>query len=151
MSRQQLRITTSLLCALVLGVHGGAARAQEHTLGLGGEVLFTLRAASDLDKGQAQRADDCYDRLRYILNNPRLKAQDIQVRELGSYGAKIVANGQLIIPIGIAEAQAHGMTPQELAQDWAAHLRKVLPKLTARPDLTEIAYRHAPKQHVTRR
>lgn len=111
-----------------------SARA-DVTVGLGGETLFVFKADKDLDKTDLVRSDDVYDRIRLILNNPRLKASDIQVKPLGDYGFKIVANGHLIVPIGSREARAHGSTPRALAEEWAAHLRKVMPKLTARPDL----------------
>lgn len=111
------------------------AAPQQEVVGLGGETLFILRASQDLDKSARERSNDCYDRLRYILNDPLLKASDIQVKPLGNYGMKIVANGQLIIPIGAAEARAHDTTTRALAQEWVLHLRQILPSLTARPDL----------------
>jgi hypothetical protein len=124
------------LCALAAS--STSARA-DVLVGQGGETLFVLRSDSDLYKTANNRADDVYDRLRNILNNPYLRGSDIQVKPLGNYGAKIVANGQLIVPIGMAEAQAHGTTPMALARDWAAHLAKVMPKLNARPDLFVMA------------
>lgn len=118
--------------ALILG--STAARA-ETVVGLGGETLFVFKADRDLDKTAQERSNDVYDRIRTILNNPRFKASDIQVKALGDYGTKIVANGQLIVPIGNSEAEAHGSTHRALAEEWAKHLREVMPKLRARPDL----------------
>ncbi len=126
----------------------GAARA-DVVVGTGGETLFVLKSERDLDKTAQERAGDVYDRLRYILNNPRFKAADIQVKPLGDYGAKIVANNHLIVPIGVREAEANGSTPMKLAEDWAVHLRKVMPKLNARPDL--VARRYKPVQKKKRR
>ena len=124
----------NLLVAGLLLLLVGTAHA-ERLVGLGGETLFVLKADRDLDKTDQERSDDVYDRLRNILNNPRLKASDIQVKALGDYGFKIVANSELIVPVGAEEAKAHGSTPRALAEEWAVHLRKVLPKLRARPDL----------------
>ncbi|WP_395140522.1 hypothetical protein [Armatimonas sp.] len=127
--KQKNVLVAGLLLLLV-----GTAHA-EMSIGLGGETLFVLKADRDLDKTDQERSDDVYDRLRNILNNPRLKASDIQVKALGDYGYKIVANGHLIVPIGVQEAKAHDSTPLALAEQWAVHLRKVMPKLRARPDL----------------
>jgi hypothetical protein len=112
----------------------GVAQA-DVTVGQGGETLFVLKADEDLGKTADQRANDVYDRLRTILNNPKFKGSDIQVKPLGNYGAKIVANNQLIVPIGMKEAEANKSTPMKLAETWAANLRKVMPKLNARPDM----------------
>lgn len=112
----------------------------EQRISLGGETLFVLKSNVDLSKDAKTRADDSYDRLRFILNNPKLKGRDIQVKNLGDYGVKIVANDQLIVPIGAAEAEAHHTTPLALAKSWATHLRQVLPNLTARPDLFAKSY-----------
>jgi hypothetical protein len=112
----------------------GVARA-DVVVGQGGETLFVLKADEDLGKTADQRANDVYDRLRTILNNPKFKASDIQVKPLGNYGAKIVASNQLIVPIGAKEAEANKSTPMKLAETWAANLRKVMPKLNARPDM----------------
>lgn len=124
----------ALLGLVALTLLPQIARA-ETVVGLGGETLFVFKADKDLDKSAQERSNDVYDRIRTILNNPRFKARDIQVKALGDYGAKIVANGQLIVPIGNAEAEAHGSTHMALAEEWAKHLRKVMPKLRARPDI----------------
>ena len=102
----------------------------------------------DLEKSANQRANDVYDRLRLILNNPYLRASDVQVKKLGGYGAKIVANGQLIVPIGAGEARANDTTPMGLAEVWAARLRTVLPKLNARPDLFRISNSYPTRNRV---
>lgn len=133
------RQLTLRLCALsltlgALFLWAGIAHA-DIAVGIGGETLFVFKAENDLDKTAQERSDDVYDRLRNILNNPRLKGSDIQVKPLGNYGAKIIANGTLIVPIGAREAQAHGSTIMALAEEWAMHLRKVLPLLRSRPDL----------------
>ena len=129
-----MRNTDFLAAIAVAALTMGVAQA-DVTVGQGGETLFVLKSESDLGKTGEQRANDVYDRLRLILNNPKLKASDIQVKELGNYGVKIVANNQLIVPIGAEEAKAYNTTPMELGKKWAAHLQKVLPKLNARPDL----------------
>ena len=127
--KQGLFLTVGLLLLSVSPV------CADVTVGLGGETLFVFKAERDLDKTDQQRSDDVYDRLRLILNNPRFKKSDIQVKAMGDYGVKIVANGQLIVPIGAREAEAHSSTMMALGEEWAAHLRQVMPKLTARPDL----------------
>lgn len=135
------------LISLTLGIlvlWAGVARA-EVPVGIGGETLFVFKAANDLDKTAQERSDGVYDRLRYILNNPRFKASDIQVKPLEDYGVKIVANGHLIVPIGAREAEAHGSTPMALGKEWVAHLRKVMPNLRARPDLFQQKNRYAKK------
>ncbi len=124
---------------------------QQGLVGLGGETLFVFKSDSDLNKDIKTRVNDSHDRLRFILNNPNLKSKDILVKPLGNYGAKITANGQLIVPIGVSEASAHGSTPMQLAKDWAFHLRQVLPKLTARPDLFARSYSLLSKRSLTRR
>ena len=121
-----------VFCALTLS--SGVAKA-DVSVGTGGETLFVFKSDRDLDKTAQQRSDDVYDRLRNILNNPRFKGSDIQVKPLGDYGAKIVANNQLIVPIGDQEAKANDSTPMKLAETWAVNLRKVMPRLNARPDL----------------
>ncbi|MGC4044519.1 MAG: hypothetical protein QM758_12060 [Armatimonas sp.] len=112
----------------------GIAKA-DVVVGQGGETLFVLKAKQDLGKTDEQRANDVYDRLRTILNSPNFRGSQIKVKKMGNYGVKIVANNQLIVPIGEEEAKANGTTPMKLGQEWAAHLRKVMPKLNARPDL----------------
>ena len=116
-------------CALT-----GMAKA-DVVVGQGGETLFVLKSDRDLGKTADQRANDVYDRLRTILNNPNFRGSQIKVKPLGNYGMKIVANNQLIVPIGYDEAKANNTTPSLLAKDWAANLRKVMPKLNARPYL----------------
>ena len=137
-----IKTNTLLLTVGLVLASAGISRA-DVSVGTGGETLFVFKSERDLDKTANQRADDVYDRLRYILNNPRFKGSDIKVKPLGDYGAKIVANGQLIVPIGAQEAQANGSTPMKLAEDWASHLRKVMPKLNARPDLFNKKNRYA--------
>ncbi|MGC4042824.1 MAG: hypothetical protein QM758_03395 [Armatimonas sp.] len=139
-------ITLFALCALA--VAGTSARA-DVLVGQGGETLFVLRSDSDLYKSADDRANDVYDRLRLILNNPYLRGSDIQVKPMGNYGAKIVANGQLIVPIGKAEAEANNSTPMGLAKVWAANLAKVMPKLNARPDLFVMANSYIAKAPTT--
>ena len=138
----------NLLVAGLLLLLVGTAHA-ERLVGLGGETLFVLKADRDLDKTDQERSDDVYDRLRNILNNPRLKASDIQVKALGDYGFKIVANSELIVPVGAEEAKAHGSTPRALAEEWAVHLRKVMPKLRARPDLFKQKNKYVNKTNKT--
>lgn len=127
--------TNLLLLTVGLTLAAAGISRADVPVGTGGETLFVFKSERDLDKTANERSDDVYDRLRYILNNPRFKSSDIKVKELGNYGAKIVANNQLIVPIGVREAEAHGSTPMKLAEEWADHLRKVMPKLNARPDL----------------
>jgi hypothetical protein len=141
-----MKINVIVVCC-ALGLLTNMAQAKVNvSVGLGGETLFVLKADSDLDKTAQQRSDDVYDRLRLILNNSRLKASDIQVKPLGNYGAKIVANGNLIVPIGKQEAEAHGSSPMVLAEEWAKNLRKVMPKLRARPDLFVMKNRYVKKR-----
>lgn len=127
------------------------AQVEPGAVGIGGETLFVLKAPMDLDKSIKSRSDDVYDRIRFVLNNPKLRASDIKVKALGDYGYKIVANGQLIVPIGEKEAEAHGMTMMELANDWAVRLKKVLPKLNAKPDLFALRYKAMPQRAALRR
>ncbi len=155
------RYRTQITIASVILMTTAALSAQSDTnhptqlqsglVGLGGETLFIFKSEYDLDKDMKTRVDDSHDRLRFILNNPKLKSKDITVKKLGNYGAKIVANGQLIVPIGVQEASAHSATPMQLAKDWAFHLRQVLPKLTARPDLFAQSYARLSSRPVTRR
>ena len=136
-----MKNTYTLSIALGLALASAGAARADVSVGTGGETLFVFKSERDLDKTADERADDVYDRLRYILNNPRFKGSDIQVKELGNYGAKIVANNHLIVPIGVREAEANGSTPMKLAEEWATHLRKVMPKLNARPDLFQKRYK----------
>ena len=145
-----MKTNTLLLVAGLLLASAGGSRA-DVSVGTGGETLFVFKSERDLDKTATQRADDVYDRLRNILNNPRFKGSDILVKPLGDYGAKIVANGQLIVPIGAQEAEANGSTPMKLAEEWATHLRKVMPKLNARPDLFNKKNRYVAKRKPTPR
>ena len=126
------------------------AQVEPGAVGIGGETLFVLKAPMDLDKSIQNRSDDVYDRIRFVLNNPKLRSSDIKIKKLGYYGYKIVANGQLIVPIGEKEAKAHGMTMIELANDWATHLKKVLPKLNAKPDLFAMRYKTMPQRAALR-
>ena len=124
---------------------------KNQTIGIGGETLFVLKSPVDLNKDAKTRADDSYDRLRFVLSNPKLKGKDIKVKPLGDNSYKIVANGLLIVPIGAAEAEAHNTTPLALAKSWAVHLRRVLPMLTARPDLFAKSYALASRKTAKRR
>lgn len=152
---QQITLTTVVLTIITMSAAQSNAnqitQQQQGLVGLGGETLFVFKSESDLDKDMKTRVDDSHDRLRFILNNPNLKSKDILVKPLGNYGAKITANDQLIVPIGVSEASAHGSTPMQLAKDWAFHLRQVLPKLTARPDLFARSYSLLSKRSLTRR
>lgn len=121
----------------------GAARAEER-VAVGGETLFVLKADADLGKSAKQRASDAYDRMRDTLGDPRVRARDIVVKPLWPGAVKIVARRRLIVPIGEAEAQAHGMSVEALASEWQAALRRKWPVLKARPDLTVKSIRAHP-------
>ena len=142
------KITLTVIGTIAISCQYAQAKPEMNCIGIGGETLFVLRSQMDLDKSMESRANDVYDRIRYVLNNPNLRSADIKVRRLGDYGYKIVANNELIVPIGPKEAEAHGMTMQGLANEWVTHLRSVLPKLTARPDLLATSYKNIPHTSV---
>ena len=116
----------------------------EERVAVGGETLFVLKSETVLGKSAKVRAGDCYDRLRDTLGDTRLRASDIRAKPLENYGIKIVARGRLIIPIGAEEAKAHGMSMKALGDRWVRVLRKKLPMLRARPDLTLTTIRNHP-------
>lgn len=107
----------------------------DEPVAVGGEMLFVLKAESDLGKSSAVRASDCYDRMRYILGDSQMQASDIRAKPLENYGVKIVARGKLIAVIGAEEAKAHGVTMTVLSRQWVETLRSKLSMLRARPDL----------------
>lgn len=133
------RKITTPLCAWGLLLTGVTAFGQtdsvdnEGQVAVGGEQILTVRFPA-AGMSIKERADAITDRLVLILSNPNLKPSDIQVVPLTNHEAKITVGNRLLVTVDRQTARYNQTTPFLLAQSWAAHLRRVLPRVNVKPN-----------------
>lgn len=110
------------------------ARAQgDGDVAVGGEHILTVRFAS-AHLSVKQRADAVTDRLVTILSDPNLKPADVYAVPLGKTEAKIMVKNHLLVTVDAPTARFNQTTALALAQQWTAHLRRVLPRVNVKPN-----------------
>lgn len=134
--RRFLRRAGLCACGLALAGMLGLtvpAFAAEGDVAVGGEHILTVRFPAG-GLSVKQRADAITERLVTILSAPNLKPSDIVVVPMGRQAAKITVNNKLLVTVDAQTAHFNQMTPLQLAQSWAVHLRRVLPHINAEPN-----------------
>lgn len=111
------------VAALAAGAPAGAGYA---TVELSGVVILRVRDAAGWPSVYA-RADEVYKRLNEAINTyqDRLSPDLVRVGQVGKAAAVFVGD-QLFITVDPASARLNGVTPQTLAQVWAANLKQAI-------------------------
>ena len=116
-----------------------AVRAQDENdphageVAVGGKTILTIRVASE-GLSIKDRAEAVSNRLVTILADPALKPSDIVAVPLGRTAAKIMVKNQLLVTVDAQTARINQVKPLALAQMWVDHLRRVLPRVSVKPN-----------------
>ena len=108
-----------------------ATAATSTTISLAGEVVMRIRTGAGGYTAQ-QRADTVRARLTPILSlTPSPTADDVTVQTVNPNQSNILVRGHLLLTVDWTLAQANGgQKPAQLAQAWAANLRRTIPQVT---------------------
>ena len=117
---------------LLAGTCSARAEGGDGDVSVGGEHILTVRFAAG-GLSIKERADAITERLNVILADPNLKAADIRALPAGS-DAKIMVKDKLLVTVDSQTAKFNTSKPLQLAQAWADHLRKVLPRINVKPN-----------------
>jgi hypothetical protein len=98
----------------------------QNTLTIGGTELITLRAETQASVDK--RANILYDRLVYILSDPKLSNRDVHIQKTSSEIAIYVKN-RLLVTVTPQDALYNQTTPEKQAQQWSKRLSETLPIL----------------------
>ena len=115
------------LVLLTAGV-GVQAASTANAVFIGGTPIMRVRVAAAGYSIQ-QRASAIQERLNRILAQGPILPSDITVSPLGAE-AVVRVKGRLLFTADMTTARYNEATPLELANQWADHLRTVLPGLT---------------------
>ena len=121
-----------LLASVVLlgGMGNLAAQTPNgNTVIVGGTPIMRVRVAV-AGYSPEQRAAQIQERLNQILAHGPIKPTDITVEPLGNE-AVVQVKGKLLFTADWATARFNHATPMNLANQWAQHMRDVLPGLTS--------------------
>lgn len=122
-------IYTGLVCLLA-----GAASAQTpgtangNAVFVGGTPIMRVRVGA-AGYSPDQRARQIQERVNQLLGTGPIRPSDITVEPLGNE-ATVDVKGKLLFTADWATARFNHTTPMALAQQWADHMRQVLPSLT---------------------
>jgi hypothetical protein len=129
-TKQRLFQIAAVVCAVILSspeAHAGFAIGNSVTIG--GEPVFAVRSGCDgfsADK-RAHLAQDALDNA--IVTDPSLAPEGVKVKLIGG-SPSLMLNQHRIITADFGSASAEGLSPRQLADQWAA---KVKEKLSNRP------------------
>ena len=120
----------ALGAALTLLAGGAAAQtpSNANAVIVGGTPIMRVRVASG-GYTPEQRASAIQERLNEILAHGPIRAADVTVAPLGAE-AVVRVKGRLLFTADAATAKFNQATPLALANQWATHVRNVLPGLT---------------------
>ena len=107
----------------------GQAPSNSNAVFVGGTPIMRVRVGA-AGYSPVQRAEQYQLRLNQILASGPITPADVQVQPLGNE-AVVKVKGQLLFTADWATARFNRTTPTLLANGWAAHMRQVLPGLTA--------------------
>lgn len=100
-----------------------------NTVIVGGTPIMRVRVAV-AGYSPEQRAAQIQERLNQLLAQGPIKPADITVEPLGNE-AVVHVKGKLLFTADWATARFNHATPMTLANQWAQHMRDVLPGLTS--------------------
>ena len=127
---RMMKLTLAL--GTVLALMGGAVTAQApsnaNAVFVGGTPIMRVRVAS-AGYSPEQRATAIQERLNEILAHGPIRPADVTVAPLGAE-AVVRVQGRLLFTADAATAKFNQATPMALANQWAQHVRTVLPGLT---------------------
>lgn len=113
---------------LLTGGIGAQAASNANAVFIGGTPIMRVRVAA-AGYTPEQRAAAIQSRLNQILAQGPISSSDITVSPEGAEAA-VRVKGRLLFTADMATARYNQATPLELAEQWADHLRAVLPDLT---------------------
>lgn len=122
-------IAPALGLILLAGGAGVQAQSNANTVFIGGTPIMRVRVAA-AGYSPERRATAIQERLNRILAHGPILPEDITVSPLGNE-AVVRVKGQLLFTADMATARYNGASPMNLANQWAAHMRAVLPGLTS--------------------
>ncbi len=114
--------------ALLAGGVGAQAASTANAVFIGGTTIMRVRVAA-AGYSAEQRASAIQERLNRILAQGPILPSDITVSPLGAE-AVVRVKDRLLFTADMATARYNQATPLALANQWADHLRAVLPGLT---------------------
>ena len=122
------------LCALST-VSAVTTRAQDPasttntatSISLDGQTVMRIRTGAGGYTAE-QRADAVRHRLIPILSLRNLRPRDVAVETVNQNQSNIRVRGRLLLTVDQTLAKANGQSPEQLAQTWAANLRRTLPR-----------------------
>jgi hypothetical protein len=107
---------------------GAQAASNANAVFIGGTPIMRVRVAAG-GYSPEQRASAIQERLNRILAHGPIRSSDITIDPLGAE-AVVRVKGRLLFTADMATARYNEATPMELANQWADHMRAVLPDLT---------------------
>jgi|GEM_PF-1548500 len=123
-----LPVTVISVIGLLTAGLGAQAASNANAVFIGGTPIMRVRVAA-AGYSPEQRAAAIQERLNQILAHGPISATDITTSMQGAE-AVVRVKGRLLFTADTATAHYNQATPLVLANQWAAHLRGVLPDLT---------------------
>jgi hypothetical protein len=125
------KVMTMMATLLVLGTAAWAqspGTANGNAVFVGGTPIMRIRVGVD-GYTPNQRARHIQTRVNQLLGTGPITPSEIQVQPLGNE-ATVTVKGQLLFTADWATARFNHTNPMALANEWAVHMRQVLPELT---------------------
>lgn len=127
-----MKAITPLLAALMALVPAAMSMAEPSTANavfVGGTPIMRVRVAA-AGYTPDQRASEIQQRVNEALSHGPIQPDDITVEPSGNE-AVVLVKGHLLFTADWATARFNDATPMNLADQWADHMRMVLPALTS--------------------
>jgi len=127
-----MKTITALLTAVTALVPAAMSMAEPSTSNavfVGGTPIMRVRVAA-AGFTPDQRASEIQQRVNDALSHGPIQPEDITVEPSGNE-AVVLVKGHLLFTADWATARFNNATPMNLADQWADHMRMVLPSLTA--------------------
>lgn len=121
-------LLSALGLVLLAGGVGAQAASTADAVFIGGTPIMRVRVAA-AGYSAEQRASAIREQLNRILAHGPILPSDITVSPLGAE-AVVRVKGRLLFTADLVAARYNEATPLELANQWADHMRGVLPGLT---------------------
>jgi len=125
-NRKLITLTTGLI--LMSGGLSAQSASNDNAVFIGGTPIMRVRVAA-AGYSPDQRASAIQARLNRILAHGPIHPSDITVNAQGAE-AVVRVKGSLLFTADTATARYNQATPIDLANQWADHMRAVLPGLT---------------------
>ena len=119
------------LCCVVLWIAAPMVAAYEGDVIVGQEVVLRIRFPAGGMTIQ-ERADIVTARINELLGSKPFDPDDVMTAVQNKEWVVLIG-GRLIITVDKPTAEYNEATPQQLAEMWAANLRRVIPKAKAEP------------------